>query len=81
MRCKSEIIALRDSHSRSSAKRVTISTFIGVTGGMMSLCQLLYGESVMPLNEIPKYFDRETRRLVDAALEDAWQELKKRWPC
>ncbi len=31
----------------------------------------------MPLNEIPKYFDRETRRLVDAALEDAWQELKK----
>ena len=31
----------------------------------------------MPLNEIPKYFDRDTRRLVDAALEDAWQELKK----
>jgi hypothetical protein len=31
----------------------------------------------MPLNEIPKYFDRDTRRLVDVALEDAWQELKK----
>ena len=31
----------------------------------------------MPLNEIPKYFNPETRRLVDAALEDAWQELKK----
>ena len=35
------------------------------------------GESVMPLNEIPKYLNPETRRLVDAALEDAWQELKK----
>jgi hypothetical protein len=31
----------------------------------------------MPLNEIPKYFNPETRHLVDAALEDAWQELKK----
>ena len=31
----------------------------------------------MPLNEIPKYFNPVTRRLVDAALEDAWQELKK----
>lgn len=31
----------------------------------------------MPLNEIPKYFNPETRHLVDAALEEAWQELKK----
>jgi hypothetical protein len=31
----------------------------------------------MPLNEIPKYFSPDTRRLVDAALEDAWQELIK----
>jgi hypothetical protein len=31
----------------------------------------------MPLNEIPRYFNPETRHLVDAALEDAWQELKK----
>ena len=31
----------------------------------------------MPLNEIPKYLDSETRRLVDSALEDAWRELKK----
>ena len=31
----------------------------------------------MPLNEIPKYFSPETRDLVHAALEDAWQELNK----
>jgi hypothetical protein len=31
----------------------------------------------MPLNEIPKYFSPDTRRLVDVALEDAWQELIK----
>jgi hypothetical protein len=31
----------------------------------------------MPLNEIPKYFNPETRHLVDAALDAAWQELKK----
>ena len=31
----------------------------------------------MPLNEIPKYLNPETRHLVDAALEEAWQELKK----
>jgi hypothetical protein len=43
----------------------------------MSFCATPNGESVMPLNEIPKYFNLETRRLVDAALEDAWQELKK----
>jgi hypothetical protein len=44
--------------------------------GQMSLVPLLTGR-VMPLNEIPKYFNTETRHLVDAALEDAWQELKK----
>jgi len=31
----------------------------------------------MPLNEIPKYLNPETRQLVDAALEEAWQELRK----
>jgi hypothetical protein len=31
----------------------------------------------MPLNEIPKYLSPETRRLVDAALEDALRELNK----
>lgn len=29
----------------------------------------------MPHNEIPKHFDPEIRSLVEAALEDAWQEL------
>jgi len=31
----------------------------------------------MPLNEIPKHFSAETRSVVEAALEDAWQELCK----
>jgi hypothetical protein len=31
----------------------------------------------VPLNEIPKYLNPDTRRLVDDALEDAWQELNK----
>jgi hypothetical protein len=31
----------------------------------------------MPLNEIPKHFSAETRSLIDAALDDAWQELSK----
>jgi hypothetical protein len=31
----------------------------------------------MPLNEIPKYFNHETRSLVESALEEAWQELSK----
>ena len=34
----------------------------------------------MPFNEIPKYFNPETRRLIDAALEQAWQELSKDEP-
>lgn len=29
----------------------------------------------MPLSEIPKHFNPEIRRLVEAALEDAWREL------
>jgi hypothetical protein len=29
----------------------------------------------MPLNEIPRHLNAETRRLIEAALEDAWQEL------
>jgi hypothetical protein len=31
----------------------------------------------VPLNEIPKYLNPETRRLVNDALEEAWQELNK----
>lgn len=31
----------------------------------------------MPLSEIPKYFNPDTRRLVEATLEEAWQELNK----
>ena len=34
----------------------------------------------MPLNEIPKYLNAETCSLVDFALEQAWQELKKDLP-
>ena len=34
----------------------------------------------MPLNEIPKYFDPETRSLIDVAIEQAWQELTKDAP-
>ena len=34
----------------------------------------------MPLNEIPKFFSAETRSLIDSALEQAWQELKKDGP-
>ena len=45
--------------------------------GHDEFCAAPNGESVMPLNEIPKYFNPETRHLVDAVLEDAWQELKK----
>ena len=31
----------------------------------------------MPLNEIPRHFNPETRNLIEAVLEDAWQELNK----
>jgi uncharacterized protein YicC (UPF0701 family) len=31
----------------------------------------------MPLNEIPKYLDPDTRHLVDTALEEAWRELNE----
>jgi len=31
----------------------------------------------MPLNEIPKYIGPATRTLIEAALEDAWEELSK----
>jgi hypothetical protein len=34
----------------------------------------------MPLNEIPNYINPETRRLIDSALEQAWQELKRDGP-
>jgi hypothetical protein len=32
----------------------------------------------MPLNEIPKYLDPDTRHLVETALEEAWRELNER---
>ena len=31
----------------------------------------------MPLSEIPEFFHPEIRHLIDFALEDAWQELRK----
>ena len=31
----------------------------------------------MPLNEVPKHIGPQTRSLIEAALEDAWQELNK----
>jgi hypothetical protein len=31
----------------------------------------------MPLNEIPKHFNPETRSLIEAALEDACEQLSK----
>ena len=30
----------------------------------------------MPRNKIPEFFHPEIRRLIELALEDAWQELK-----
>ena len=38
---------------------------------------LLKGDEAMPLNEIPRHLNAETRGLIEAALEDAWQELRK----
>ena len=34
----------------------------------------------MPLNEIPKHLRPETRRRIDSALEQAWQELEEDGP-
>jgi hypothetical protein len=48
---------------------------IGMTGAMS--WPTPDGELVMPLNELPEFFSPETRRLVDAALEQAWHELDK----
>jgi len=31
----------------------------------------------MSLNEIPKFFHPDIRQLIDFALEDAWQELRR----
>jgi len=31
----------------------------------------------MPLKEIPEFFHPEIRHLIDFALEEAWQELKR----
>jgi hypothetical protein len=38
-------------------------------------CASLEGDIAVPLNEIPKYLSPE--RLVNNALEEAWQELNK----
>jgi hypothetical protein len=38
------------------------------------------GRLNMPLNEIPSYLGPETRRLIDLALDEAWQELKNDLP-
>ena len=45
--------------------------------GTMILSRSKRGGEVMPLNEIPRHFNPETRNLIEAALEDAWQELNK----
>ena len=37
----------------------------------------LEGDIAVPLNENSKYLTPETRRLVNNALEEAWQELNK----
>jgi hypothetical protein len=42
-----------------------------------TICASLKADIAVPLNEIPKYLSPDTRRLVDAALEEAWQELNK----
>jgi hypothetical protein len=34
----------------------------------------------MPLNEIPTFFHPDIRRLIDAALEQAWLELREENP-
>jgi hypothetical protein len=44
------------------------------------VCVALSGNSIMPLNEIPYYLGPETRRLIDLALNEAWQELKNDLP-
>lgn len=31
----------------------------------------------MPLNEIPRHLNPDARRIVETALEEAWQELNK----
>jgi hypothetical protein len=34
----------------------------------------------MPLNEIPKYFSADTRKLIDSTLDRAWLERKQDAP-
>jgi len=36
---------------------------------------------IMPLNEIPKYINPEMRALIDASVEEAWQEIRGEQPC
>jgi len=35
----------------------------------------------MPLNEIPKHINPEMRALIDASVEEAWQEIRGEQPC
>ena len=49
-----------------------------MTGTMLFVCPR--EDSIMPLNEIPSYIGPETRRLIDLALDEAWQELKNDLP-
>ena len=48
--------------------------------GRNVVCVAFRGDSIMPLNEIPSYLGPETRRLIDLALDEAWQELKNDLP-
>jgi hypothetical protein len=41
------------------------------------LCHSYDGRRVVPPNEIPDFIQPEIRHLIDFALEDAWQELRK----
>jgi hypothetical protein len=70
---------LRHSDSLAHAKRVILQHDIHRHHGHdeFLFVSLLSGQDVMQLNEIPKYLNPETRQLVDAALEEAWQELRK----
>jgi hypothetical protein len=41
------------------------------------LCHSYDGRRVVPPSEIPDFIQPEIRHLIDFALEDAWQELRK----
>jgi hypothetical protein len=49
---------------------------IGMTGDDDYSSHSQRGECVMRF-EIPKHFNAETRSMIEAALEEAWQELSR----